>query len=436
MTQQFDLHKAKWNVDDHNITLGVEFAKVNKEKRLVSGWATLDNVDTEGDVVTAEASKDAFERSRRNLREMHKKDSAVGRIVSFKEDEYVAPDGNKYRGIFVTARVSEGAQDTWLKVLDGTLSGFSIGGSIVEADEQFNKDAGTTIRKVTKYDLTELSLVDNPGNQYANVFRIQKSADGSVTSVSGMIENHRVYNIFFCSADKITQEKPDDSYLCPACDNKMELIGFVEDGADRGKKVSTMVKQYLGGGETMTKANTSGDSENETEQTGHEAGDPQEIPTPTTPQEQADEVEEVSSVTDTAEQESVAEDVADREVAEVHDEATEISKKIDSLKDDISKIVNDSNKETSDKILELEKSLKETKTFFEDKISELDQKVTGSVESLESFKSKIVEFEKRIDKVNGSTAFKKSVDSDEGLTEKVQKSETTWNGAFSVNNLL
>src|SRR6478736_9184303 len=179
------IKKARWAAEENTIRIGVDFSKVNKQKRLVSGWATLDNIDTEGDIVTAEASLDAFSRARGNLREMHKKDSAVGRVVSFKEDTFRAPDGKIHKGIFVTARVSEGAQDTWLKVLDGTLSGFSIGGAIVDSEEDWTKDGSEKIRKVTKYDLTELSLVDNPGNQFANVFHIQKSADGSVTSISG-----------------------------------------------------------------------------------------------------------------------------------------------------------------------------------------------------------------------------------------------------------
>ena len=38
--------------------------------------------------------------------------------------------------------VSKGAPDTWEKVLDGTLTGFSIGGEINEASNEFVKDAG------------------------------------------------------------------------------------------------------------------------------------------------------------------------------------------------------------------------------------------------------------------------------------------------------
>src|SRR5689334_1445820 len=171
--------KSQWATDDDTVRLSMPFAKVDKENRLVSGYATLDNVDTQGDVVLAEASTKAFARARGNLREMHQS-IAVGKVVDFREDEFYH-DGQFYRGIYVTARVSKGAQDTWEKVLDGTLSGFSIGGNIIEQETKFVKDAGPngeTIRYIEKYDLIELSLVDNPANQLANVFSIVKSASG------------------------------------------------------------------------------------------------------------------------------------------------------------------------------------------------------------------------------------------------------------------
>src|SRR5690349_22805924 len=155
-----DLRKSHWEADANRVSLAMPISKIDKENRLVSGFATLDNVDTSKDVVTAEASKGAFERFRGNIREMHQP-IAAGRLVDFKEEEFFH-DGEFYRGIYATAYISKGAQDTWEKVLDGTLSGFSIGGNIVEQETKFVKDAGPngeTIRYIEKYDLIELSLV-------------------------------------------------------------------------------------------------------------------------------------------------------------------------------------------------------------------------------------------------------------------------------------
>ena len=134
-----NIEKSLWSSHGDNITLSVPFTKVNREKRTVSGFATLDNVDQTGDVVTSEASMKAFENFRGNLREMHQP-VAVGKIVSFKPETYYDPASKEfYNGVYVDAYISKGAQDTWEKVLDGTLAGFSIGGKIIESDNEVNK---------------------------------------------------------------------------------------------------------------------------------------------------------------------------------------------------------------------------------------------------------------------------------------------------------
>ena len=424
----FAFAKARWETNGNELHLGMEFAKVDKKRRMVAGWATVDNVDTENDIVTAEASMDAFARSRRNLREMHKKDSAVGRIVSDKQDTFTAPDGNTYNGIFVKVRVSEGAEDTWKKVLDGTLNGFSIGGNIIEAEEEFNKTTGEKIRKVTKYDLTELSLVDNPGNQYSditNVFKIRKSADGSVTAMTGMIEEAKMLNVFFCAEHQISKNSPQDSVECPVCDEPMINIGFIEDGSDRNEKVNTLVTKYIGeGGVTMQKNN----KEDETSQPSavdYVNDEQAKIADPTGPDDEVgDDVDEVDESEETPE-----------EVEEVHDDGEEIAKRIDSLKDDIAQILTKSNAETAEKIDALEKTIKETRSLLDEKFEELDKKYTTLNTDLETAKSRQADLEASLSKINSSGAFRKSADSAETV-ETVQKSETTWNGAFSIDNLL
>jgi phage head maturation protease len=421
-----NFNKARWTTNGNELHLGMEFSKVDKQRRMVAGWATLDNVDTEGDIVTAEASIDAFNRSRRNLREMHKKDSAVGRVVSYKEDTFTAPDGKQYRGVFVKVRVSEGAESTWQKVLDGTLNGFSIGGAILEAEEVLQKDSGQTIRKVKKYDLTELSLVDNPGNQYSditNVFKFKKSADGSVTALTGMTEEQTILNVFYCSEDEISKESPAESYTCPVCDEEMASIGFIEDGTERGEKVNTLVTKFRGnGGVTMTKANTN--ETDETVATGHEAGDPTEVPTPAATEASAADVDEVGA------DETPADDVD-----EVHDESEEIAKRIDSLKTDIADILTKNNQDTAEKIERLEKAVAETRGLLNDRFTELETRYETLDEGLKTTKSRQVELESMLTKINSGSAFKKSADLDD-TAETVQKSNTSdWNGAFSVDNL-
>jgi hypothetical protein len=123
------LYETKVALDSDNIRLSMPMMKVDRERRIVHGFATLDNLDKQDDIVTRAASLNAFKKFRGNIREQHDHKKAVGRIVDFREDSvYDAETGKTYNGVFVSAYVSKGAEDTWQKVLDGTLTGFSIGG--------------------------------------------------------------------------------------------------------------------------------------------------------------------------------------------------------------------------------------------------------------------------------------------------------------------
>jgi hypothetical protein len=59
-------------------------------------------------------------------------------------------------GVYVSAYVSKGAQDAWEKVLDGTYSGFSIGGNIKKYDDMYDD-------KISK---SELSLKNTTFTNY------------------------------------------------------------------------------------------------------------------------------------------------------------------------------------------------------------------------------------------------------------------------------
>ena len=164
-----------FNTQQDSVSVGVVFNKIDEEKRTVSGFATLDNVDSHGDIIDAAASVDAFKRFRGGLREMHT-NNAVGTLVSFEEaKKYYDEDKKVYTGVYITAKVSKGAQDTWEKVLDGTYKGFSIGGKIKKRDK-LTMD-GVERPVIKEYDLIEVSLVDNPANPLANVLTVRKIGD-------------------------------------------------------------------------------------------------------------------------------------------------------------------------------------------------------------------------------------------------------------------
>jgi hypothetical protein len=237
-----EINKSYWHSDGDRISLSVPFFKVDEERRIVSGFATLDNVDRHNDIVDAEASIKAFETFRGNLREMHQP-IAVGKVTNFREEQfYDKSTGQTYRGVFVDTYVSKGAQDTWEKVVDGTLSGFSIGGNITKVDSVQKGD--DMVRVIKEYELVELSLVDSPANQLANVFSIQKVDDRIVAT--GIATEIKMDNIFWCESDQIAVAKDNDSSTCLVCNSDMTNIGWVESNdVSKNEEIGKAVDRHI-----------------------------------------------------------------------------------------------------------------------------------------------------------------------------------------------
>lgn len=241
-----NIQKANWNNSENRINLSFPIAKVDKEKRTVSGFATLDNIDHHGDIVTADASEKAFERFRGNLREMHAP-IAVGKVLSFHpEDFFDKESGKTYKGIYVNAYVSKGAQDTWEKVLDGTMTGFSIGGNIVQSSMEPGDDVNSDSRRVIKeYDLMELSLVDSPANPLASIFSIQKTVDGK-SFFKGMAVDTNTENVFWCSIDQIASTTKSETKDCVICNKRMDSIGWIESSkTEKAVSIQKVIDEYL-----------------------------------------------------------------------------------------------------------------------------------------------------------------------------------------------
>lgn len=420
-----ELRKSNWVADQNRVSLSVPIAKVDQENRLVSGFATLDNVDTSDDVVTSEASKKAFDSFRGNIREMHQP-IAAGRMVDFKEDEFFH-DGRFYRGIYVTAYVSKGAEDTWQKVLDGTLSGFSIGGNITVQETKFVKDAGPdgkTIRFIKEYDLIELSLVDNPANQLANVFSIVKNSEGLF--VKGMVAETTIVNVFWCSRDEVAKNSTEESETCISCGNSMEQIGWFEKGEDAVEKTAAVVGDFLRQKEAndavtnRTIANGEGgvDMTDEINKSAEGAEDvvTSEDVNPEAAEVQAEEVSEVEEVATEGDAEATA------EVVEEVPSEPDFEKMFDDLKGSV--------KDTIEKTVEtFEKRVEDVTKAVEEKTSEFEKALSELGDELKAIKDQREDVAKRLDALEKSSAVKKSGEVEN--SEPVTKAKTgLWGGAF------
>ena len=438
--------KAHWDTEGDSVRLSMPFAKVDKDRRIVSGFATLDNVDKQNDIVTTDASLDAFSRFRGNIREMHQP-SAVGKMVSFKQDKYFDPDTKKfYSGVYVSAYVSKGAQDTWEKVLDGTYTGFSIGGKMLKWDDAYDEKVDTQIRIIKQYDLVELSLVDSPANQFANIISIEKLADSDVLKGDGVAD---LENVFWDSESGLVILSDDESENHPVSGSSMQNIGFVEKTDDektdmikflvdsaKGMNLSKMTEEVNPMTKTTKEITEKSDEVVEEVEVAPEAeAETEEVV--------EEEVAEEAAPVDPAEtevEETEAEDV-DAEKADVIDAEVEKADAIEAEEgvaksDDVA--VASAVADIKDVLSSAFSDLAETVKSLHEQVNALNKSITGVSEELAATKNEVAEakghfdeFGKRVDAVEHDTAFRKSGDLGEIVQEQPEMVEKSlWGGRF------
>jgi outer membrane murein-binding lipoprotein Lpp len=438
------ISKAHFDTNGEDLRLSMPFSKVDKERRIVSGFATLDNLDRQNDIVLPEASLKAFQKFRGNIREMHQPIS-VGKMVGFKEDKYFDPETKKfYSGIYVSAYVSKGAQDTWEKVLDGTLSGFSIGGKMNKFDNAYNAELDKTVRIIKEYDLFELSLVDSPANQLANFVSIEKMDAADIEKSDTVLEN-----VFWDSTSGLVLLSQNESETSPTTGAQMENIGFVEkNDSEKTEMIKFLVDSAKGintskmNKEVSPMTDTTNDVVEETtveesqvapeadataEAVAEEAvaadveksADADEDDVPGT--EVAEEADDMSGTEDDEEEVAKSDSVAGEEV----------SKSDDAIVSSVAEIKNSITSAFSDLAVTI-KALNEQVSALSKSLDTANSEIAAVKSEVANAKSEFNEFGKRVDAVEADTAFRKSGDLgeivQENEPEQVQKS--LWGGRF------
>jgi len=441
-----NIEKSLWTSHGNDINLSVPFTKVNREKRTVSGFATLDNVDQTGDVVTSEASIKAFEGFRGNIREMHGS-LAVGKMVSFKPETFYDPATKEfYNGVYVTAYISKGAQDSWEKVLDGTLSGFSIGGKIKESDNEVNKATGKTVRFIKDYELMELSIVDSPANELCNILSIQK-VNGQYIA-KGIAVDVITENIFYCEDSNSVFISTEKTYDSPVSGKPAQLIGWVESSdVNKAKEIDKILDAYKHSRFTLP------DTQKIAKQANAEGGNEMSENTENVVAEDVAvdaavevAVEETAVVADDAAVEAPAEDAVVEDVpAETLEKAAEVSedkvdepdfaKMLGDLKGFFSETLNKASEANAAQVTTIQETVEAFSKSVDARISELAEQHTVLSSAVNDIKSTIDGVQKRVDAVESETAIKKS--SDLGRSEEVTIKKSKWNGSFlgSVNEI-
>jgi hypothetical protein len=447
-----NIEKGHWSSNGENLHLSIPFTKVNRENRTVSGFATLDNVDQTGDVVTAEASVKAFENFRGNLREMHQS-NAVGKVVSFKPETYYDQKSQTfYNGVYVTSYISKGAQDTWEKVLDGTLSGFSIGGKIKESDNEVNKATGEAVRFIKDYDLVELSIVDSPANELCNILSIEK-VNGQMI-YKGLAANVVTENIFYCEDSDSVFMSTEKTFDSPISGKPAALIGWVESSdINKSKEIDKILASFkksrlplpetqlakqanVEGGNKMSDTNIDNVEKALTAEATIESTEAVAVEAPAADEANVDLFDKSSDVAEVATEEASADNVEKAaDTVEVMVDEPDFAKMLGDLKGFFAETLTKATEANAAQVTEIKTSVEAFSKSVDDRISELAEKHSALSAAVTEIKSTIDGVQKQVDAVEGDTAIKKS--SDLGGSEVFTKSKSKWSGAFlgSVNEI-
>lgn len=412
----------------HNdFSINIPLQKINKQKRIVTGIATANNIDLEGDQIDFEASMEAFSSWVGNIREMHQP-KAVGTLVDFRPTQ-IMYKGRMIDAIEVDVYISKGAQDTWEKIIDGTLKGFSIGGRALEREMKLDPESGEMVQYVSKYVLNELSVVDNPCNPAGMFMLIKMAPDGSLENATDEI----IKSVYYCAEHKYATL---DNKFCPTCSLEMKKIGEVDTfnaevinkmiatyDKDGGKKIMDLHKNT----DDATISNTMNDlTEQQKSSIASRLVDSlfgsTSTPAVTVP--------------------NVTVNIHKGMLTDVDDEA-KIEKKADVVEDTAVTNV-DSVKEEEMDIDELLKgvgALLDTKldAVKSDISAEIDEKVSAISKSVDDFKAEtsetLTKTAEDLEKVSSAGAIQKSVDVDDAdadadKIEKNVKTESFWGNIF------
>lgn len=450
------LSKAFWSTEGDRINFSMPISKVDREKRIISGWATLEMLDKQGDIVGIDASVNAFKRFRGNIREQHTP-LAVGKMISFKQDKYFDKEtGQAHNGIFVDVYISKGAEDTWHKINEKILTGFSIGGRIKEAEDIYAKGTDGPARFIKDYELDELSVVDNPACPAADIVSIQKFAGNDIEEKT--VEKNYLENVFWCSKNDMIILSENTSTSCPECNKEMVSVGFVESNdVNKSDTIMSLFDTFKKSSDEQSDDREAIDelaksiAENNEKEGISMAGrrkivaaeedivtkSEEVIAEDAIVEEDVEDVEEateevVEEPADEPAEELVEEVVEKSDASEVVVEAIEESTTPTNINEDLAKSVDEIKASLVEMFGDLSttiKSLKAEIANLNKSVDTVNQEVGVVKGSINDVKGNLNEFGQRIDEVEADTAVRKSGDLG-GIVQEVKLNKSMWGGRF------
>jgi hypothetical protein len=150
-----------------------QFEIIDEDERLVKGWASVEVVDLQGDIVPISELKRAMYRfmDRGGLIMYAHSNKPVGKVLQWEVEKY---PGTDVYGIRIVAKIFKDYpidDAVWKAIKNGELKGFSIGAQAKE-EKRLIKDANGQTREVGvlhDLNLMEISIVKEPANPLALV---------------------------------------------------------------------------------------------------------------------------------------------------------------------------------------------------------------------------------------------------------------------------
>ena len=414
-------------MDKFNFERFIPIQKIDDEQRMVYGYASTPDLDSDGEIISLGALEKAMPEYMKfpTLREMHQ-----AKVAGVTQSAEIVKDKDKQQGMYIAAKIVN--QDAWELVKAGAYKAFSIGGNVV-------KKVGNIIQEL---DLIEISLVDVPANKAAviEVWKngkpvLQKDADGVFTladllshlqyviqyfeymgkntgELENMIEEIKALVVIEAKESEHKDEEASDMIMMSRHLNKranqLEAMSF-----EKGSLADLIRKEVT---ETM-KAKAEEIKKAEDEEVKEEVTTDEEVATEeevSTEAEKTEETDEVESTEGTAEETT-------EEKSEETEEATEEKSEAETL--EASASVELEKAEALLEKLNSTKVVKKEELSFAKTVNSIASTLSKAVSLMAKMEERIVALEAQPAPTKSkSAAFKSEADKEEKLGEDSQKS--------------
>ena len=307
-------------------------------------------------------------------------------------------------------------------------------------DDAYDEKMDKSVRVIKDYDLVELSLVDNPANQFANIMSIEK-VDG-VDTIKGDAASTEIENVFWDEENGIVTVSKEDVSISPISGSPMKNIGFVEtNDSEKAEMIKFLVDSAKGINlSKMTKEVSPMTDTTETviEETVEKSDDVV-AETEVAPEAdaQAEESVEKSYDKDGKSYDMESEEEETEKSADMEDE--EETMKAEATEDDAEEEVSKSEEIITTAVAEIRDGIATAFSDLTSVVKSLNDEIADLKKSLGLVNAKLNDAEsdfnnigKRIDAVEADTAFRKSGDLGEIVQEdRIEKSDQSlWGGRF------